>query len=57
MARARLRPSRSETRPNSSPPRGRATKPTANTARVDRNAETGSVDTKKLAAKNGAKLE
>ena len=52
-----LRPSRSPIQPNTKPPAGRATNPTANTARVIRNADTGFFAEKKLAAKNAAKVE
>ena len=51
-----LRPSRSASRPMTNPPTGRATKPTANTARLASTAETASAGSKNWVAKNGTKI-
>jgi hypothetical protein len=50
------RPLRSPTQPNTNPPKGRARKPTANTASVDSTADTGSPSSKNRPAKKVAKI-
>src|SRR5699024_1760041 len=55
LIRTNLRPRRSAMRPKTNPPRGRAKNPTAKTASVDNNADTGFAGLNIMAAINGAK--